>query len=95
MKTTAPHYLPENLKALRELSNHSQRYVAKQLQVSQSTLSDIEKGLIFPNEQKLIVFTALYNLSKEELLALSMHPPMENIRLALSKINELSSIAEK
>ena len=94
MKSRTPHYLSENLKALRELSNHSQRYVAKQLQISQSTLSDIEKGLISPNEQKLALFTSLYNLSKTELMALAMHHPIENMRLALTKINEYGLISE-
>jgi len=56
-KKQLPPHLPETIKALRVFSNIPQRYLAHKLNVKQSTVSDIEKGVIKPCAHKLEIIS--------------------------------------
>ncbi len=53
---------------LRKVNSYTQSEVAELLNVSRSTLSKYEKGLLMPNVDNLIKLADLYNVSCDYLL---------------------------
>ena len=53
---------------LRKVNGYTQSEVAELLNVSRSTLSKYEKGLLMPNIENLIKLADLYNVSCDYLL---------------------------
>lgn len=89
MKRNNPKHLPETIKALRIILNYSQKYISSKLDVRQSTVSDIENGIISPCKNKLEIISDIYGLNSEELILLSQRPPRENMSLALEHLKHL------
>ena len=86
MKRNTPIHLPETIKALSIIFNYSQKYIASCLNVRQSTVSDIENGIITPCIEKLDAMAEIYDMRKEDLLLLGERPPKENMTLALEHL---------
>ncbi len=80
-------FLSATLKSLRLIYGLSQSYIAKRLQVKQSTVSDLENGNIHVGEDTLQVMSEIFEIRKEEILLLAQNEPKENIRLAIDILN--------
>ena len=61
-------YFSENLKTLRKIKNISQEELAERLEVSRQAISKWESGECYPETEKLIKLSELFNYDIDELL---------------------------
>lgn len=61
-------YFSENLKTLRKIKNISQEELAERLEVSRQAISKWESGECYPETEKLIKLSELFNYNIDELL---------------------------
>lgn len=89
--------LSRHLKELRKMHNYTQDYVASALGIIRQTYSHYETGLRIPNTETLYKLSAIYNVSFEDLVQLSINVDRNEIfemPTKSSSSEELSSILE-
>lgn len=62
---------PSRIKKAREKTGFSQRDVAKETKISQSTIAKYETGTLQPDLEKLGILAEFYNVSTDWLIGLS------------------------
>lgn len=94
--------MKNTLKIVREAKNLNQVKVARDLNISQETMSSYETGRIYPSPDMLIKLAKYYDISIEYILGRTdCNIPIDKIKpsnidekdfLLLNKINKLSSL---
>lgn len=81
----------ECIRALREDNDETQKEIADLIFVSNKVISDYERGIHFPRDEKAIVTLAKhFNVSTDYLFGLTNIPNYNSISSILSEISTLS-----
>ena len=81
----------ERIKALREDSDETQKEIADLIFVSNKVISDYERGIHFPRDEKAIVALAKhFNVSTDYLFGLTDIPNYSSLSAVFSEIGSLS-----
>ena len=81
----------KRIRALREDNDETQKEIADLIYVSNKVISDYERGIHFPRDEKAIVILAKhFNVSTDYLLGLTDIPSYNSISSIFAEIGSLS-----
>ena len=87
-------FIPKKLKELRKAHNFTQDYVASSIGTVRQTYSSYETGARIPNAQIIYKLAALYNISVDDLLSLTLNVNRDEFFEAPEKTTTSNIISE-